>query len=458
MGSRAVGAALRRRPGYATAAGNRARPRRRPRPARAGRAAGRVAPQRRTRGVRRAAAHSRFPRRRARPGTEALEEVRRTTVFTTHTPVPAGHDAFAFHLVEQHLAGCWGSMGEHREEFLALGHYDHGQGPQFNMTALAVRTAGAVNAVSRLHREVTAEMFAPLWPDTSDAERPVTADHQRRARAHVDLRRARAPARSAAQPGLARPLRGREVLGARARDLGRGSLAACASRSARFSSSSCASGCAQRWAEDPGTASRLVAGGVMLDPNALTIGFARRFTAYKRPELIFRDVERLARLLTDGRRPVQLVFAGKAHPADDAGKHHLQNIFRHAPRSRPRRPRRVRRRLRPARRAPARAGLRRVAEHAAQAARGERHERHEGGDERRAAPEHRRRLVGRGLPRATTAGSSKAGPTRPITTPWTRPTRRRSTICSKRRSCRRSTSATRAASRAGGWPWSSRPS
>jgi starch phosphorylase len=68
----------------------------------------------------------------------------------------------------------------------------------------------------------------------------------------------------------------------------------------------------------------------MLDPTALTIGFARRFTAYKRPELIFRDMERLARLLTNARTPVQLVFAGKAHPADEAGKHHLQNVFRHA--------------------------------------------------------------------------------------------------------------------------------
>jgi starch phosphorylase len=68
----------------------------------------------------------------------------------------------------------------------------------------------------------------------------------------------------------------------------------------------------------------------MLDPHALTIGFARRFTGYKRPELVFRDADRLAELLRGAGRPVQLVFAGKAHPADEAGKHHLQNIFRHA--------------------------------------------------------------------------------------------------------------------------------
>jgi starch phosphorylase len=86
----------------------------------------------------------------------------------------------------------------------------------------------------------------------------------------------------------------------------------------------------RRWVEDPTGANRLVASGVMLDPRALTIGFARRFTAYKRPELVFRDLDRLVRLVANDERPVQLVFAGKAHPADEAGKHQLQAIFRHA--------------------------------------------------------------------------------------------------------------------------------
>jgi starch phosphorylase len=85
-----------------------------------------------------------------------------------------------------------------------------------------------------------------------------------------------------------------------------------------------------RFAEEDAGAARVVAGGAMLDPQALTIGFARRFTGYKRPDLIFRDPDRLARIISDARRPVQLVFAGKAHPADEAGKHHLQHIFRQA--------------------------------------------------------------------------------------------------------------------------------
>ncbi len=85
-----------------------------------------------------------------------------------------------------------------------------------------------------------------------------------------------------------------------------------------------------RWAQENVSAAAVVAAGPLLDPGALTIGFARRFTAYKRPELIFRDPDRLIRLLSATRRHVQIVFAGKAHPADDAGKHHLQQIYRHA--------------------------------------------------------------------------------------------------------------------------------
>jgi glycogen phosphorylase len=85
-----------------------------------------------------------------------------------------------------------------------------------------------------------------------------------------------------------------------------------------------------RWTTERISAQRILAGGAVLDPDALTIGYARRFTAYKRPELIFHDAERLARILTSTGRPVQIVFAGKAHPADDPAKHHLQQVFRRA--------------------------------------------------------------------------------------------------------------------------------
>src|SRR5205814_9168546 len=86
----------------------------------------------------------------------------------------------------------------------------------------------------------------------------------------------------------------------------------------------------QRWIEEHVSTPRVVAAGTLLDPDALTIGFARRFTGYKRPELIFHDADRLARILNATARPVQIIFAGKSHPADDIGKHHLQRVYRRA--------------------------------------------------------------------------------------------------------------------------------
>src|SRR5688572_30711068 len=259
----------------------------------------------------------------------ALAEVQRTTVFTTHTPVPAGHDAFPFNLVEQQLASCWGSMGAERDNFLALGTYDNGAGPQFNMTALAMRSAGAINAVSQLHGTVTREMFAPLWPDVADADRPVGAITNG---VHV-------PTWVAGRLGglfdrhLGAQWRDRydePAFWMAVLDIPDEELWAvrCSLRESLFQF--VRERARVRFAEEDAGAARVVAGGAMLDPQALTIGFARRFTGYKRPDLIFRDRDRLARLISDPKRPIQLVFAGKAHPADETGKHHLQNIFRQA--------------------------------------------------------------------------------------------------------------------------------
>jgi starch phosphorylase len=259
---------------------------------------------------------------------DAVAEIRRTTVFTTHTPVPAGHDAFPFSLVEKHLAGCWGTLGANRDRFLALGSYDSGIGPQFNMTALALRSAGAVNAVSRLHGEVTKGMWGPLWPELPEAERPVQALTNG---VHLPTWiSAEASALFAAHlgpdwlerhddPALWEGVRTipDEALWA-VRQALRHYLFAFVRERAR-----------QRWAIERVAAPRVVAAGTLLGPETLTIGFARRFTAYKRPELIFHDPERLARILNAAERPVQIVFAGKSHPAD-IGKHHLQRVYRRA--------------------------------------------------------------------------------------------------------------------------------
>ncbi|HEX7087179.1 MAG TPA: alpha-glucan family phosphorylase [Vicinamibacterales bacterium] len=260
---------------------------------------------------------------------EALEDVRRTTVFTTHTPVPAGHDAFPFHMVEKHLAGCWGTLGEHRARFLALGEYDNGGGSQFNMTALALRSSGAVNAVSRLHGEVTRGMWAPIWPGTAPEQAPVTSVTN-----GVHVPTWISPDMSALfdrhlgsdwldhhdEPAfwdrvLAIP---DEELWAVRTSLRQYLLAFVRERARRL------------WTEDRVNATRVLAAGSLLENHALTIGFARRFTGYKRPSLIFHNPDRLARILNAPGRPVQIIFAGKAHPADDVGKHHLQGVYRRA--------------------------------------------------------------------------------------------------------------------------------
>jgi starch phosphorylase len=260
---------------------------------------------------------------------EALAEVRRTTVFTTHTPVPAGHDAFAFHLVEQQLAGCWGSMNGHGELFRDLGNYDTGQGPQFNMTALAMRSSGAINAVSELHSRVTREMFAPLWPDQPEGDRPVgPITNGVHVPTWVSAKMAGLFERHlspAWREQYEDPTFWSRILDIpdeeiwEAREWLRAYLFQFIRERART-----------RWTEDQASPARVVAGGAMLDPHALTIGFARRFTGYKRPDLVFRDPDRLARIVNRVDRPVQFVFAGKAHPADESGKHALQTVFRHA--------------------------------------------------------------------------------------------------------------------------------
>ena len=258
---------------------------------------------------------------------DALEEIRRTTVFTTHTPVAAGHDAFQFYLVEKHLAGCWGTLGANRDRFLALGSYDNGAGPQFNMTALALRSAGTVNAVSRVHREVTRSMWAGLWPNVPEAERPVefvTNGVHLPTWLSTDL--ADLFARHLGSDWLERqddPAMWDRVLAIPDDELWivrqalRRYLFAFVRERAR-----------QRWTFERVGAPRVVAAGTLLDPDTLTIGFARRFTGYKRPELIFHDPERLARILNAPEQPVQVIFAGKSHPADDVGKHHLQRVYR----------------------------------------------------------------------------------------------------------------------------------
>ena len=260
---------------------------------------------------------------------DALEQIRRTTMFTTHTPVPAGHDAFTFHMVEKHLAGCWGTLGPNRDRFLALGSHDNGGGPQFNMTALALRSSGVVNAVSELHGAVTRSMWASMWPDQPEDEVPVgyitNGVHMP---TWIALELAELFTRHLGSKWLERqddPAQWDAIL-----TIPDDQLWAVRQNLRRYLFTFVRERARQRWTVERVGTPRVVAAGTLLEPEALTIGFARRFTGYKRPELIFKDPERLARILSTPGRPVQIVFAGKSHPADETGKHHLQRVYRRA--------------------------------------------------------------------------------------------------------------------------------
>jgi starch phosphorylase len=192
-----------------------------------------------------------------------------------------------------------------------------------------MRAAGGINAVSELHGHVTREMWKSMWPDRPVDGVPVQAITNG---VHVPTWVA-APMRELLSAHLGADWVRRlddpalwERFDAiddadlwRVRLFLRDALFTWIRERAR-----------QRWTVERVAPPRVVTHGVMLDPHALTIGYARRFAAYKRPELIFRDVERLARILNTAGRPVQIVFAGKAHPADDPAKHHLQRVFRRA--------------------------------------------------------------------------------------------------------------------------------
>ncbi len=256
---------------------------------------------------------------------QAVEAVRHRTIFTTHTPVPAGHDAFPYHLMDEYFGRYWQEMGLSREQFLGLGEH---QG-RFNMTVLALRLAGRTNGVSQLHGDVSRRMWQPIWPDHPVEKVPIGSitngvhvpswisttlkdlftdylghDWERR---HDD-------------PVLWDHLDQipDDVLWAAHQQLKAKLLAHIDERTR------------QRWREGQMDAGQVLASGTLLDPEALTIGFARRFATYKRATLIFRDAQRLKRLLHAERRPVQIVFAGKAHPADGGGKQLIQQVYQYA--------------------------------------------------------------------------------------------------------------------------------
>lgn len=258
---------------------------------------------------------------------EACEAVAANSLFTTHTPVPAGNDTFAYDLVDKYFGSYWGQLGLSRDQFMEVAREDHGWGPTYSMTVLALRLTGQHNGVSALHGAVSRNMWQFLWPGVDVDEVPI--DHITNGvhtpswiapemstlfkrylgddwENHVDEPDlwnavAEIPDEELWQTHLQR----KEALINYARRnlkrhhlrLGEGSI-----QMAEFE--------------------------YMLDRDAFIIGFARRFATYKRATLIFRDPERLRRILNNPERPVQIIFAGKAHPADGPGKALIEQVYR----------------------------------------------------------------------------------------------------------------------------------
>jgi starch phosphorylase len=258
---------------------------------------------------------------------EAMEQVQRSTIFTTHTPVPAGTDVFSFQLMDKYFSQYYDDLGIDRERFMQLGVNPQDPNAGFNMTVFALRMAGFSNAVSKRHGEVARKMWAGLWPEKKLEDVPILAitngvhlpswiaplkiqpllDHYLGSEWLIDQER----------PGIWGTID--DIPDKELWDLHQDlklSLIDQIDKRART-----------RWHMDKVASSNVVAFGALLDREALTLGFARRFTDYKRPDLILHDLDRFKRLVSDPLRPLQVIFAGKAHPADLDGKRLIQKIF-----------------------------------------------------------------------------------------------------------------------------------
>ena len=259
----------------------------------------------------------------------AMQQLSNSNVFTTHTPVASGNDQFPLWLVDKYFPRVWSELGLNRDQFIELGKQAQSWGETFSMPVLALKLSNHANAVSRLHEQVARKMWAFLWPENKEEDIPIShitnGVHTgtwlaRRMRllferylgqdwyAHIDepdfwINLDRIPD---------------EELWNVHRHLKRKLITYTIERTR------------QRWQTGKIHAAQVIAEGVMLDPYSLTIGFARRFASYKRSDLVFSDYDRLLRIITNNQMPVQIIFAGKAHPADEPGKLLIQKVYRYA--------------------------------------------------------------------------------------------------------------------------------
>jgi len=257
---------------------------------------------------------------------DSVEAVRCSTVFTTHTPVPAGHDTFPFHLMEKYFTPFCELLGISREQFLRLGCAPGTADTAFNMTALGLQMSGHRNGVSRRHGETSRRMWAYVWPEVPEDKIPITAvTNGIHAPTWIAPEMRQLYAKYLGPDWVAHhddPALWERIADIPDQDLWntrvslKRKLLGYVNERTRL-----------QWIQGRIDPSQVLASGTLLDPAALTIGFARRFATYKRATLLFKDVERLKRLMQDPWRPVQIIFAGKAHPADEPGKYFIHEVY-----------------------------------------------------------------------------------------------------------------------------------
>ena len=263
---------------------------------------------------------------------EAREVACAGLVFTTHTPVPAGHDYFSPGLLDHYLGDFARGLGLSRQDFYGLGRQNPANdSEEFCMTVLALRMAASSNGVSQLHGAVSRKIWKTLWPGVPEDEIPigsVTNGVHFRSWISAEMNQLydRYLSPKWREEGADKQLWKRaETIPAeelwRTHERRRERLVGFARRRLR-----------EQLERRGAPQAEIDAADEALNPDALTIGFARRFATYKRATLLMRDPDRLARILNDPQRPVQIVFAGKAHPRDDAGKVFIQQIVKLAQR------------------------------------------------------------------------------------------------------------------------------
>ncbi|MEO8357339.1 MAG: alpha-glucan family phosphorylase [Chloroflexota bacterium] len=266
------------------------------------------------------------------PFEQAIEKSRGQNVFTTHTPVAAGNDEFPLWLIEKYLAAFWPQLKLTRDQFFDIARHQQPQGETFSMGILALRNANGRNAVSELHGHVSRKMWQFLWKDREVDDVPIT--HVTNG-VHVSNWMARRLTNLFAEylgddwgDHLDEP-----ELWSKIDSIPDDELWAVRLHLKRKLAFYMRERVRERWTVGGFHPVQVVSSGVLINPYALTIGFARRFATYKRASLVLSDVERLLDIINRPNMPVQIIFAGKAHPADEPGKQLIQQVYRQVKRA-----------------------------------------------------------------------------------------------------------------------------